>query len=250
MSGPVNNSRLGYFGKYPGYRDFVQRGLPVHFIEKWRRWIADVMYTGNSLLKGQWLDVYLTSPVWRFAIRDHELGDGVWLGALMPSMDARQRYFPLCVVVCLPPEPLFQLIRRAEPFLIALEEAMIEILQEPYPDTDELAKHLDALWKSSATDCLYKAIEPEAKPAKDRHALHELDRFIAGTNDPAGIWHAANVANGKEYFKVLPALPDPVVFVRLQEATVTIEQSPENEISDEEEHLTNPETQAPAEAQQ
>jgi len=250
VSDAVSDIRFGYFGKYPGYRDFVQRGLPARFIDRWRRWNAVVMDTGNSLLGDRWLDVYLTSPVWRFALRDHNLGEGIWLGALMPSMDARQRYFPLCVVACLPSEPPFQLLRRSEPFLVALEDAMIATLQEPYCDTDDLAKHFDALWESSATDCLHEVIEPEAHAAQteavqenatqERQALYELDRFVARSNDSAGIWHAAQVARGNQCLKVLPSLPDPTVFVRLQESTVMIGHPPETGIHDAQGPLAEP----------
>ncbi len=228
MSVAVMNFQPGYFGKFPGYRDFVQRGLPPAFTDRWGRWLRSVMDAGNTRLGEEWLDVYLNSPVWRFAIRDPELGPGMWLGALMPSLDARQRYFPLSVVLCLEPQPPFQLMRKAETFLAALEVAMVATLQEPYPDTVEFAELFQALVESSATDCLRESGETAAGETLEQQALHGLDQFVAQSSEPVSVWHAANVASARERLAVFASLPDPMEFIGLQETTVSIEQATED----------------------
>ncbi|MBF3348253.1 type VI secretion system-associated protein TagF, partial [Pseudomonas aeruginosa] len=49
-----------------------------------------------------WLDAYLTSPLWRFAIAPGLLGGEAVTGVVMPSIDRVGRYFPLTVACLLP----------------------------------------------------------------------------------------------------------------------------------------------------
>jgi len=49
-----------------------------------------------------WLDSYLTAPIWRFLLSSGVCGQMPMLGVMMPSVDRVGRYFPLTVVVELP----------------------------------------------------------------------------------------------------------------------------------------------------
>ncbi|MES2048583.1 MAG: type VI secretion system-associated protein TagF, partial [Pseudomonadota bacterium] len=42
-----------------------------------------------------WLETYLTSPVWRFALNTGVVDESAWAGVLMPSVDRVGRHFPL-----------------------------------------------------------------------------------------------------------------------------------------------------------
>ena len=44
-------------------------------------------------------NVYLTSPVWRFAIAEGVCGSGAYAGVMVPSVDRVGRYFPLTLAV-------------------------------------------------------------------------------------------------------------------------------------------------------
>jgi type VI secretion system protein ImpM len=56
----------------------------------------------RSALGERWLDVYLTSPIWRFAFSPGVCGPGAHVGTLVPSVDRVGRYFPMTVVAELP----------------------------------------------------------------------------------------------------------------------------------------------------
>ena len=71
----------GYFGKVSTLGDFVSRGLPDGLVAAW----------------DAWLQHYLTSPVWRFAIAPGVLGPEGLGGVMMPSVDRVGRYFPLMI---------------------------------------------------------------------------------------------------------------------------------------------------------
>src|SRR6185295_11716490 len=43
----------------------------------------------------RWLDLFLKSPMWRFALAPGVCGESAWAGLLVPSVDKVGRYFPL-----------------------------------------------------------------------------------------------------------------------------------------------------------
>lgn len=85
---------VGFYGKLAGRGDFVSRGLPNTFVEPWDAWLASGMRASQDELGAAWLDAYLTSPLWRFAIAPGLLGGEAVAGVVMPSIDRVGRYFP------------------------------------------------------------------------------------------------------------------------------------------------------------
>ena len=79
----------------PCLADFASRRLPSDFIEKWDAWLQRSIAASRERLGERWLDVYLTSPMWRFVLGPGVCGDGAWAGLLVPSVDKVGRYFPL-----------------------------------------------------------------------------------------------------------------------------------------------------------
>jgi type VI secretion system protein ImpM len=61
--------------------------------------------TSRQQLGEQWLNTYLTAPVWRFAWSPGIAGPHWWMGVLMPSVDNVGRYFPLVVAQASPHAP-------------------------------------------------------------------------------------------------------------------------------------------------
>ena len=88
----------GFYGKVPTRGDFVSRRLPWTFIDPWDRWLQEGLACSREQLGDAWLEVYLTSPVWRFALTPGVCGDAGWVGVVLPSVDRVGRYFPLTVV--------------------------------------------------------------------------------------------------------------------------------------------------------
>lgn len=87
----------GYFGKVSTLGDFVSRGLPDGLVAAWDGWLQQCIHASQQQLGDQWLDHYLTSPVWRFAISPGVLGPEGLGGVMMPSVDRVGRYFPLMI---------------------------------------------------------------------------------------------------------------------------------------------------------
>jgi type VI secretion system protein ImpM len=87
----------GYYGKLPARGDFVSRRLGRDFINAWDEWLQQSIVSSREAIGSQWLDVYLTSPIWRFALAAGCCGPNTVAGVLMPSVDKVGRYFPLMV---------------------------------------------------------------------------------------------------------------------------------------------------------
>lgn len=61
----------------------------------WDNWLARVLAASQVDVGEAWLNAYLTSPPWRFALDPNLLGQSGWLGVLVSSVDSLHRCFPL-----------------------------------------------------------------------------------------------------------------------------------------------------------
>jgi type VI secretion system protein ImpM len=89
----------GFYGKLPIVGDFISRRLPASFVRPWDAWLQDALSTSQKTLGAEWLEIYLISPVWRFALSSGVCGNNAFAGILMPSVDNVGRYFPLTLAV-------------------------------------------------------------------------------------------------------------------------------------------------------
>ncbi len=94
----MNSDATGFFGKLPAHGDFIHRNLPVHFINLWDEWLQAFVGATQEQLGEQWLDIYLTSPIWRFFLTSGVIDENQWAGVMLPSVDRVGRYFPFSVV--------------------------------------------------------------------------------------------------------------------------------------------------------
>jgi type VI secretion system protein ImpM len=91
--------RLGFFGKLPARGDFVTRRLTRDFTDPWDGWLQDAIAMSAQQLGADWLDTYLTAPIWRFLLSPGICGQLPMLGVMMPSVDRVGRYFPLTLAL-------------------------------------------------------------------------------------------------------------------------------------------------------
>jgi type VI secretion system protein ImpM len=93
---------IGIYGKLPAHGDFIQRNLPSPLITEWDQWLQHFIGGSKEHIGETWLDIYLTSPVWRFVLSDGIVDEHKWAGILLPSVDRVGRYFPLTIIMQLP----------------------------------------------------------------------------------------------------------------------------------------------------
>lgn len=89
--------QLGLFGKIPSHGDFIDRALPAGFISTWDEWLQSAVASSREQLGNNWLDIYLTSPIWHFVSSVGAVDNHAWAGVLVPSVDSVGRYFPLTI---------------------------------------------------------------------------------------------------------------------------------------------------------
>ncbi len=93
------NPALGVYGKLPGHADFIFRNLEPGFINAWDQWLQLYVSSTREQLGENWLDLYLTSPIWRFVFSSGVLDENAWAGIFLPSVDRVGRYFPFSVLL-------------------------------------------------------------------------------------------------------------------------------------------------------
>lgn len=93
---------VGLYGKLPTHGDFIQRNLPSGFISEWDAWLQHYVAGAKEKIGADWLDIYLTSPIWRFVFSHGVIDESHWAGILMPSVDQVGRYYPFTVAMRLP----------------------------------------------------------------------------------------------------------------------------------------------------
>jgi type VI secretion system ImpM family protein len=92
-----NPTGAGFFGKLPGVGDFVQRRLPMRFVDCWDQHFEHAVDAARAALGSDWPAAYHASPIWRFAMPAGICGDSAWVGVLGPSSDRVGRCFPMVI---------------------------------------------------------------------------------------------------------------------------------------------------------
>lgn len=95
----------GWYGKLPMLGDFAHRRLPPRFIAICDDWLSGCIAESRRDLGAEWLERYLTAPLWCFAWAPKVVDDDWWFGVMMPSVDAVGRYFPLVIALASPSIP-------------------------------------------------------------------------------------------------------------------------------------------------
>ena len=125
------NNMPGFYGKFPELGDFVNRRLPRSFLDPWDEWLQSAIASSRQQLGEDWLNLYLTSPIWRFVLSGGLCGDIPWCGLLMPSVDRVGRYFPLIIAAPLPLDADFvQVAVEGGGWFDAAEHVILSALDE------------------------------------------------------------------------------------------------------------------------
>ena len=143
---PGGAVEVGLFGKLPSRGDFVRRRVADAFVDAWDAWLRECLAASRDALGDRWLDIYLTSPAWRFALSAGTCGPVSVIGLMVPSVDRAGRYFPLTLVANLPPDvDLIAAALGSTPFFERAERLMIDTLAIDTVDFDRFDEQVVAL---------------------------------------------------------------------------------------------------------
>lgn len=131
---------IGFHGKAPSRGDFIQHGLPDSFVEKWDRWLQESIAHSRAAMGDRWLELYLTSPIWRFALAPGVIDDQLWCGAVMPSVDRVNRYFPLTIAASVEVgDSLFDVVGRLQPWFDEVDGLLLQALDNDALDINNFS---------------------------------------------------------------------------------------------------------------
>jgi type VI secretion system protein ImpM len=221
---------VGFYGKLPSHSDFLHRGVTDEFINHWDAWLQEGLARSRSDLGEAWLDVFLTSPLWRFALGSGVVGGAVWAGILLPSVDRVGRYFPLTIVAELAPGVLpFELSVAGNGWFDWAEALARRTLDDELVDLDRLQSEL------GESEALLAAVRPadhspepmRADAAPDAwYALAadgDMGRFFArfaqllapASREPLGLWWSTGSDRMGSSVMMSRGLPQPSAFREL-----------------------------------
>lgn len=168
----------GFYGKLPSRGDFVTRRLSQKFVEAWDTWLQNGLQTSQDRLGEDWLSVYMTSPIWRFALSAGVGGQDVVTGVLMPSVDRVGRYFPLTLAVTLENcSSIAALPKQAATWYANAEEAALMALEEG-SDFEDVDARIQALGLPSQVEAALPALEESAGESGLRMPVDPANGFV------------------------------------------------------------------------
>ncbi len=123
----------GFYGKVTSHGDFVTRRLPQDFVSPWDDWLQHSLAASRDQLQREWLETWLTSPIWRFGLAPGVIGASGWAGVMMPSVDRVGRHFPLTIAGpvsggC----QIFEWVREGKSWYENLEDLALSSLSEGF----------------------------------------------------------------------------------------------------------------------
>jgi type VI secretion system protein ImpM len=187
----------GLFGKIPAQAGFAHRRLPPDFIHAWDNWLQASLRTSQRVLGDAWLDIYLSSNIWRFVLQANACVEAAWAGVMMPSVDSAGHYFPLTLAA-----PIHASMADKKLFVQAVEwfDQLERLAIFSLSDEADL-DHLDDLLLGL--------------PPLKGGARSFLSRFYARSRTGQTLWQATAGGQNALVDKVFPGLPTPEDFVSL-----------------------------------
>jgi len=208
---------VGFFGKVPCVGDFVKRRLAPDFVTAWDEWLQRGMHAAREQVGGGWHDLFLTSPVWRFALDPGVAGSEAVCGVMVPSMDRVGRLFPLTIALTIPDGRATGLVTGAAAWLLAAEAEAIAVVTGEIPDLDSFDARVAALpetvsaasWQAppawQAGDGWFIPMDEQAGPASAWQSL--ALSALAGARSSVVFWTSGSdlVMPGLFVAETLPA---------------------------------------------
>lgn len=123
----------GYFGKIPSKGDFVSRRIDRNVRAQFDQWLQSALQTSQETLAGEWLELYLNAPIWRFYLEAEICGPYPVVGMMIPSVDKAGRYFPFLAAAQIPDFALsVAAVGQTDEWLQSLEGLVLSVLDDDF----------------------------------------------------------------------------------------------------------------------
>lgn len=211
-----NELATGIFGKLPAHGDFIHRNLSSRVVNVWDTWLQTLVGSTQERLADAWLDIYLTSPIWRFCLAEGVVDENAWAGILLPSVDRVGRYFPFSVMRPLAKGTVVTaFIANQDSWYESLENAALRALDGQI-QVERLMEELNAQQPTPAAYAPQRAAHLDAgvvvdtdfeQPATSTAMPYLLDAFVGGTFNSYSIWSTLGSERVEPCLFVCPGMP-------------------------------------------
>ncbi|CAM3826934.1 type VI secretion system-associated protein TagF [Parendozoicomonas haliclonae] len=221
LSVPAAKRISGFYGKLPAHGDFIDRGLPVGFINGWDQWLQQSVSASREQYGESWLDIYLTSPIWRFALTAGVIDNRAWAGILVPSVDRVGRYFPITIAMPLAAdERPATFLAENEDLFSHWEQVALQALQESLvaDEVDErLVRAVEALKPANGVAFNRNSLIRGVAQPDDRGNgwARMVDAGLSLHDDSFSLWRCAGSANMPPMMLFKKGLPEPRSFTAM-----------------------------------
>jgi type VI secretion system protein ImpM len=233
---------VGLYGKLFSHGDFLRRRVSDAFVDGWDAWLQQCMATSRAALADRWLDLYLTSPVWRFACAAGVCGPAPIVGLMAPSVDRVGRYFPLTIVAEFPLNVgIVVAATRGAAFFVGAERLIVEALAQDDVDFNSfdalVARLEDTLALVDAPqqvnlDYTSAALLGDSNGAGWQVPLGSVDEFasvwtqllshrLSSLYDPLSMWWTDGSAEVQPSCLVTRGLPHPETYKGFLDGTLS-----------------------------
>jgi type VI secretion system protein ImpM len=220
----------GFYGKLPGRGDFVQRRLPGAMVAPWDEWLRAGMAASRTQLGDAWNDLYMTFPVWRFALSPGLCGADALIGVLLPSVDSVSRPFPLTLAAPAGGLPAAVAAEAGAQWFAAAEPLALEALDDGF-DLEAWDARLAALpgpaaeagapTAGAAGLPLRVAVAPGTPPHRAYPQM--IDALLRAAAPLYSVWWTDGSGAVDPIVAAIPGLPKPAEFTMLLSSRVTSE---------------------------
>lgn len=168
--------KIGFFGKLPGYGDFVQRNVSPELVEYWDNWILKSLSSSREQLGELWRDKYFNSPIWRFVIKQDSFSQTPVAGFIMASVDRAGRCYPF-TVICqaeIDVNP-FIFARKLDSIHEVGEDFALSLLENSRPDLDEITNILNEIYQKLQESTCQSASMKSVSSVMELASVTEID---------------------------------------------------------------------------
>lgn len=191
----------GFYGKIPARGDFVGLGLPPAVTRPWDAAISAGLAAARAHFDDRWQEVWLSAPVWRFALPADACGPAPLLGLWMPSVDRIERYFPLLLATTCPGAARERMAHDGGAWLDAAEDAGRAALAEDL-----------------SPEALAALIPPPPNLDVNASIAPPWDGSAPGTT---ALWWTDGAPLVPAHAGILAGLPGPAAFITMLDGGIT-----------------------------
>lgn len=137
----------GYLGKAPARGDFIAHNVLPGTRDLLFEWCQSILAVSREQLGQDWLDTYLTSPIWHFSAGPGVILEEGVVGTMIPSVDRVGRHFPFIVLASYPGAGLDAWL-HAE-WASTMESKVLEVLEDSW-DEQSWRQQLEAITQPAA----------------------------------------------------------------------------------------------------